>query len=479
MLAFAVGALVVMPPPVAAGPIETAVSDLSLFNGQNAGLGLARGRAGGASYVRLQLHWAAVAPEAATKPAGFNASDPRDARYSWSALDKQVKLAVANGLEPIVTVTAKAPDWAEAPDGNKVSGVFKPSPTEYAAFATAAAIRYSGAFSVLGVKLPRVRFWQAWNEPNKGMFLKPQWVNGKPYSPIWYRAMLNKFTAAVRAIPVVPSTAKNTVVTGGLAPVARTEQMAPKEFMRAMLCVSKAPYKATCSYKSSFDIWSHHPYTCGGPSRHALSSEDVVIGDLPEMRDLLLAAVRVGHVGTTQTVRFWVTEFSWDTQPPDPKGVPTALHARWVAEALYKMWRSGVSMVTWFMMRDETFPGHYQSGFYPNTGRTFVKEQPKLSLTAFRFPFVAYVVDGRVSVWGRTPPSGALRPVVIERYTSTGWKTIGTLTAGAAGLFAGKFATTTTGYVRARMTLPSGATLASVRFSLARPVDPYICPFGK
>ena len=48
-----------------------------------------------------------------------------------------------------------------------------------------------------------------------------------------------------------------------------------------------------------------------------------------------------------------MTEFSWDSNPPDPKGVPAVLEGRWVAEALYRMWSAGVSLVTWFTLRDQ------------------------------------------------------------------------------------------------------------------------------
>ena len=47
-----------------------------------------------------------------------------------------------------------------------------------------------------------------------------------------------------------------------------------------------------------------------------------------------------------------MTEFGWDSAPADPKGVPLQLHARWVSEALYRMWYSGVSLVTWYRLRD-------------------------------------------------------------------------------------------------------------------------------
>ena len=43
-------------------------------------------------------------------------------------------------------------------------------------------------------------------------------------------------------------------------------------------------------------------------------------------------------------MRFVVTEFSWDTKPPDKTAVPMKLHERWVSEALYRMYQVGIDL---------------------------------------------------------------------------------------------------------------------------------------
>ncbi len=45
---------------------------------------------------------------------GFNAANPLDPHYRWGRFDRQVKAAVAAGLQPIVSVSG-APLWAEPP----------------------------------------------------------------------------------------------------------------------------------------------------------------------------------------------------------------------------------------------------------------------------------------------------------------------------------------------------------------------------
>ena len=82
--------------------------------------------------------------------------------------------------------------------------------------------------------------------------------------------------------------------------------------MRKLLCLSKT-LQPTCRARTQFDIWSTHPYTSGGPTHDAVKADDVSLGDIPEMRAVLYAAVRVHHVASTKRPRFWVTEFSWDS----------------------------------------------------------------------------------------------------------------------------------------------------------------------
>jgi hypothetical protein len=445
----------------------------------------------GARYARLTLNWRAVAPDPNNpiRPT-FDASHPSgQGLYNWSSFDEQINAAAAAGIEPIVYIE-RAPEWAEnnglgtggRPSGAKI-GMWKPSPSEFGAFAHAAAQRYSGTFcdpsdascnapcdALAGeICLPRVRFWQALNEPNRVYNLYPQYVNGKPFSPRWYRWMVNAFAAGVHSV------AGNVVVAGGQAALKQPGSLAPMTFMRKMLCMSKPPYRRVCSARSIFDAWSHHPYACGGPNRQAFSSDNIAVADLPEMRRLLLAAIRTGRVQHIGPVRYWVTELGWITKPPRSDGVPLGLHARWTAEGLYRSWRAHVSLVTWFPLvdRPKGIPGQpWQSGLY------YANLSPKpRSLLAYRFPFVTYVRSGRVYTWGRMPPEASPQYVLVQRRTSSGWRTIGRAWAGGAGLFSKTLRTRTSGTLRARITI-GGSRLSSNPFSLTRPRDPYICAFG-
>jgi hypothetical protein len=446
------------PASAAAGPLRTALIDPDTFAGPQAPLAFRRAAAAGATSVRLVLSWSDVAPRA---PAG-DRSDPANPAYDWGAFDAQVQEAHSAGLAPIVCVT-HAPEWARdrAAGG---PGTTWPKPAELARFALAAARRYDAE---------GVRDWQAWNEPNARTYLNPQKRNGRLVAARHYLRMVNAFARAVHA-----ADRRNVVVAGGLAPFghdARDIQVtAPLRFMRSMLCVSEHGL-ASCGARASLDVWAHNPYTSGGPEHHAAAQDDVSIGDLPEMRRLLMAAERIGHVRSSRRVGFWVTEFGWDTKPADPMAVPLRLHARWVAEALYRMWQSGVSLVTWWRIRDDPLARTpYQSGLYFRGGQSLLRDRPKPSLTAFRFPFVAFAGPRGVDVWGRVP-SGRTARVVVERRTATGWARAAALKTDRFGIFRRRLPVPPSGYLRARL---AGEPGASIPFSLTRPPELKVSPFG-
>jgi hypothetical protein len=421
----------------------------------------ARMKKAGARVVRVTLSWAAVAP--ARRPARFNATDPGDPAYHWDAFDREVADAFAAGLSPLVNVN-DAPSWANEPFD---VGPGLPDPVELGAFARAAARRYSGSYEAL----PRIRYWQVWNEPNISLGLTPQLLSGRPVAADTYRVMVNRFAASIKQVHV-----DNLVVAGGLAPffdrtpyvVAQDGDWGPLSFMRSLLCLSRA-LRPTCATRVRFDVWSTHPYTSGGPTHEAVLPDDVSLGDLGEMRAVLTAAERAGHVQSRGRVRFWVTEFSWDSNPPDPRGVPTSLLLRWVPHALYQMWRNGVSLVTWFQVRDEPLDSSpLQSGLYYGDG------SPKPYLQGFRFPLVAFPRGHGVYVWGRIPTSKRGRVVVQQRSTSR-WKTLAVLRSDRAGIFRRTFATVQRGYVRARL---AGTSDLSLPFSLRAVPDHIYTPFG-
>jgi hypothetical protein len=188
------------------------------------------------------------------------------------------------------------------------------------------------------------------------------------------------------------------------------------------------------------------------------------------MRAVLAAAGRAGHL-SKRSPAFWVTEFSWDSSPPDPQGVPSALLTRWVAEALYRMWSDGVSLVTWLQVRDQPIA----SDFF-QSGLLYANWQPKPALRAFRFPLVALPDTGGVRVWGRTP-RGEPRRVVVEQRLGGAWKRVATLTPDRYGVFQTKVAVPARGLMRARTFAPAASSSPS--FGVALVADRFFNPFGQ
>jgi hypothetical protein len=438
---------------------------------------LERIKAAGSKYVVIRVFWSSVAPAGSTQPVGFQAGDPADPNYKWAGPDDQIKAAVAAGLKPMVFIT-RAPNWAEGSGrGSAEGGTYKPSPSELAKFVTAAATRYSGGFS----DLPRVQYWAIWNEPNLNTFLSPQVSKKKAFAPNWYRSMLN---AAADAIHGVNSS--NVVIGGETAPFGSASKSRnatmPITFMENVLCVKEKKvvnkktkaityrYTSACKTKTKFDVWAHHPYTQGGPTATAKVHGNASLGDMGEMRKVLNAAIKAGHVSSGQKARLWVTEFSWDSKPPDPGGVPMALETRWVSQMLYQMWGSGVSLVTWLTLTDVPFESdRWQGGLYYE-GSDASSERAKPVLRAFRFPFVAIpqTVKGKttVTLWGRTPTSKSGK-VVIESKSGSKWKKVKTLSANSSGIFKARVAKPAKAkFFRARL---SNGSDKSADFALATP----------
>ncbi|HET8751878.1 MAG TPA: cellulase family glycosylhydrolase [Gaiellaceae bacterium] len=444
-------------------PLATAVVDPWLFNSGQRPKAFALTRAAGASYVRISVDWNGIAPS--SRPSDFVATDPTSHGYTWANIDVAVKEAEDAGLTPILDV-AGTPHWAYA---KKRQGINAGTPraSDLGAFGKALATHFDGKHDA-----PAEHVFQVWNEPNVSLYLSPVKASA-------YRSMVNAFADSVHAV-----NRNNVVIAGDLDPFGHPKSkkqkwnsVAPLAFMRSLLCISKGKHPhSTCRNRMHFDVWSHHPYTFGGAFGHAKNPDDVELGDLPEMRSVLRAALRFHHVTSAHGVRFWVTEFSWDTKPPRRHAAPMALAARWTAESLYQMFRSGVSLVTWFGLQDKGGHSPYQSGLY-RASKSLSSARMKPVRTAFRFPFVAYLGRGSVSIWGRDATSDK-QLVTIQRRAGTHghWRTVAKIRANRNGIFKAKLKlrATSKDWLRAK----ANGSGTSLSFSLKVPRAPHIGPWG-
>lgn len=429
--------LLALPSTASARPFETGISGI----GDYSPLSFERTRDAGARWVRLAVPWETIAPK--QPPASWDPTNPGDPNYDWSYLDTGVTEAVRHGLAPLLLVDG-APQWAQrcvSPPGLQLTNLCDPDPAALGAFATAAARRYSGTFG----GLPRVQYWGGLNEPNYTGFFFPQFnTEFKALSPSLYRVLINSFYDAVNAVD--PS---NIVIGGGLGP---TEQkginIGPMRFTRELLCmkghVKPKPIKG-CESGVRLDALDVHSYSTGGPT-HEGRPNDVQAGDLAKMQTLLKAADKAGHIqGQFKRTQLWVTEFAWDSNPPDPRGLPMKILTQWTAEALHEAWANGVTHFFWYSLRDSPMTGQegvVQAGLYFR-GADLAADQPKEVLVSFRFPFVAFAkkpqgkkVPGGLEYWGRTPSNGP-GTVVLEAFRGGGWKRLARVKADKVGIFHG------------------------------------------
>ena len=183
----------------ASHPFQTSLQDAAVFadNPNSVDVAMLRMRLAGASWVRIDLSWDDVAPNGSAKPAGFDPANPGDPQYRWHRVDWAVQRATAHGLKPLVNIS-EAPVWAERGHAGR-PGTTNPDPVQLAAFARAAALRYSGRYAGLS----HVPAWEVWNEVNASFFFMPQWKDkpgGEALSPWLYRRIVNDFEAAVHSV---------------------------------------------------------------------------------------------------------------------------------------------------------------------------------------------------------------------------------------------------------------------------------------
>jgi hypothetical protein len=410
---------------------------LTTDNAATRAVWIPRAVAEGAGIVRVNVFWSQVAP--ATRPVGFVPSNSSSAGYNWAPIDAEVRDLSSHGLKVLINISA-APTWAEG-SGQPASaqpGSWRPNPHQFASFAEAAARRYSGHFPdplQPGAFLPRVRHWQAWNEPNLSIYLAPQWTRtggaSVPASPGIYVQLLNAFYAAVKHV-----SSSNFVLAAGTAPYGDPpggQRMQPVAFDRTLFCL-KDNAKLTpvsCPNPPHLDAVDHHPYGVGGPLWHAFNADDVAVPDLYKIARVLRAAQRAGHVLPGGPKQLWTTEISWDSSPPDPQGVPIAQQAHWLEQSLFVLWGQGVNTVLWYQLVDSppipSYAATYQAGLY------YLNGTPKPAAQAFRFPFVTKRLNrGQVEAWGRAPAAGRL---AIEMLRGATWTVVRRLSVRADQVF--------------------------------------------
>lgn len=367
-----------------------------------------------ASIARVIVGWGSVAKNRPLDP-----TDPADPMYDWSQLDRGVTGAADQGMKILMTIH-RAPDWAEGPNrpfrSQAPPGTWMPDTEALRGFAQALATRYGGTYVPLGATgpLPRVDFYEPWNEPNLSGFLTPQWTGNEQVSAGTYKGIIN---AVHRGIDLSGTDA--TVIAGATGPhgdQAGGRRTRPERFLRELFCLDQRlqPRRNPCGPPANFDLLSHHPISPSQSPRRPAAPGDVAFRELPDLRRILRAAERHGTVQPPGLRRdLWASEFWWETSPPLRRGEykppGERLQARYMADALRILWEMEVPVALFFQVRDDPDASHSPRVGW-GTGVQFADGEPKAAAAVLRFPFSADRLGrARVALWVRAPETGRLR----------------------------------------------------------------------
>ncbi|HYI99013.1 MAG TPA: hypothetical protein VEX36_04950 [Thermoleophilaceae bacterium] len=382
----------------------------------------------GVDRVRLTAGWSALAPDMHSRRApdfGARRSE-RYPREPWSRLDRAVKAVTTAGLEPQIDIAFFAPRWATKRGDRRSRYRWEPDPARFGAFAEAVADRYDGTHRdparSAQRKLPAVRLWTTWNEPNHASFLLPQWrrVEGRwtAHSPHLYRKLHEAAYASIKRV-----SPDNEVLIGGLAALGTNARgprkgIPPLRFLRELACVDRRGRpleRAACADFKPLraDGLAHHPYSLyDRPDAESVHPEHVTIGDMPRLSRMLEWLHRAGRITTRLPI--YITEYGYETNPPDRgRGVSLLAQARYHGLATFLAWkRQDVSSFAQFLLNDNSRTSDWNSGLYFHDGRA------KPAVQAFKVPFWAEYasVAGRdvVLLFGQVRPGQGRKRIEVE-----------------------------------------------------------------
>src|SRR5439155_25989218 len=311
----------------------------------------------------------------------------------WSGPDAVLQGLRDHGIAVVVTLLG-TPSWA---NGGRPPDWAPGGAQDFHDFAVAAATRYRW-----------VRDWLIWNEPNQQRWLRPTTPQ------VYVERLLNP------GYDAIPSVLPHAQVGGGVtAPRGGPGGVAPVDWIVAM---GKDGAK--------LDAYAHHPY----PSSPA---ETPFTGGCDHCRTITMATLPrlLALVASTfgSTKRIWLTEYGYQTRPPDPFGVSPELQARYIGEGALRAYEAPrVDMLIQYLYRDEPDLARFQSGLFWLSGKA------KPALQAFELPLAEVDRKGAATtVWGQLRlGAGAQRYRLEEQPAEGDWHIVGAAaTTNPHGLF--------------------------------------------
>jgi hypothetical protein len=465
----------------------------------------------GVDRVHVYMSWSAIAPEpsSSTRPS-FDATDP--AAYpagGWAAYDTIVRGLAARHMGIDLALAGPVPVWAESPGSKyeRKQSDYKPDAAAYGQWVRAVATRYSGHYTPPGAKspLPRVNFWSIWNEPNLGIYLAPETVNGRSsveVAPRLYRGLVDAAYSALHGT----GHGSDTILIGEMAPAGSSFKgalkgdfgvygnMPPLRFLRALYCLDAdhkqlrgtaatqrgCPANAAASAKFAAQHpglfkasgFADHPYPQGLPPDQGSPGEPdyAELAEIPKLERLLDRANRL--YGSSTRFPIWSTEFGYVTDPPNTVGgsVPVKTAAMYLNWAEYLTWANPrIRSYDQYLINDPPTANGFVSGLKTFAGK------PKVTLAAYRMPLylpVSSTAKGHpLVVWGevRPAPNAAAQThraqsvqIQFRAGSAGGFKTVRRVAlTNPHGFFEVHQTFGSTGQVRLRWAYPGGQAIFS------------------
>jgi hypothetical protein len=423
----------------------------------------------GADVVKVRIDWrgAAPSPTSKKKPAGFSGDDSSEyPAGAWTNYDAVLRAIVKRGMRPYVLLGGAAPDWG----GGKFGRGGHPDAAEFGRFVRAVGSRYAGTFSPPSTNpvdsLPRVELWSFWTEPNLTGWITPQYKDGVPVSPRVYRKLVYAGHDALAA----SGHGGDEQLIGELMPIARPghedNKVAPLEFLRELACLdggyhaytgNDAKKRGCTSYRALPGTGlAYHPYTLSGGPDVADSRDSASIGELGRVVDVL-DRLSKRHRLESSRMPVWVSEFGFQTNPPDGNAAPIEKVPGFLGESEWLAYRNPrVASYSQYPLVDDRSLASFQSGLRTSDGK-----RKKGVYDAFRLPlFVQRRSHDVVEVFGGVRAGAPGDEVTVESRSGGGasWKKLsgGTLTLGAGGYFDHVFSTSNAAGRQYRFRHPGG-----------------------
>ena len=369
-----------------------------------------------------------------TKPTDFTTEDNANVHYDWSATDNVVNLAKARGIQVHLTITGPMPVFAsDSPGkckGSASSCSYKPNTDEFARFVRAAVRRYRG----------KVDYYSIWNEPNIGKtWLQPRYASARgvrryDYAAAKYRQL---YLAGQKVVAQEDPARGNRVLFGEVPSIAT-----PLAFIRATLCLDSSgkPFRGAraraqgCSGRVGriptlgFAV---HPYNQGalfGPQQRYRTKTSLTIAHMPRLHRLLDGAFRRKRISSSSR-NVYVTEFGFQSNPPDRSAPSLANQARYINESDRLFY--GDRRVKWVSQYEFT---DVRDVSQFNTGLRLFSGKLKPSYGAYRMPIV---VTRRsvfsVEVYGQVRPGASSTVAIQSRATGGAYRTVRTVRTNGNG----------------------------------------------